>query len=492
MASRRASGAGSAPLFESYRPPAGVFDEFFEREGVPRPEVADVVGLLDALGTREFRARHKLADAEFFKRGVTFAVYSDDRGTEKIFPFDLVPRIVSATAWDAVDRGLKQRVTALNCFLEDIYGAQRVVRERIVPRYMIRGAKGFCPQAVGVKPPKGIYIHIAGIDLVRAPNGEFLVLEDNVRTPSGVSYVLENRMALKKVYPHIFGRARARSVDEYPTKLREALAATSPGGGNAHAVVLTPGAYNSAYFEHSFLARRMGVDLVEGRDLFVNRGRVYARTTKGPTQVDVIYRRLDDPFLDPQVFRSDSMLGVPGLFEVYAKGRVTLANAVGNGIADDKAIYPYVPDMIRFYLSEEPILGPVPTYICAKKADLAYVVENVDKLVVKSVNEAGGYGMIVGPKATKRECSEFARKIADNPRNFIAQPLVELSTCPTWISGKRAARRGAWRPYDVAGFDSWVLPGGLTRVALRRGSYVVNSSQGGGSKDTWVLEAQGK
>jgi uncharacterized circularly permuted ATP-grasp superfamily protein len=340
----------------------------------------------------------------------------------------------------------------------------------------------------GVRPPHGVYVHIAGIDLVRGVDGRFIVLEDNVRTPSGVSYVIENRAAMKKVYPTIFNDARVRPVEEYPLRLRDALASVAPGEGQAHAVVLTPGPFNAAYFEHSFLARRMGCELVEGPDLFVDDDKVYAKTTRGPQRVDVIYKRIDDAFLDPEVFRKDSLLGVPGLVRAYAKGNVALANAIGNGVVDDKAVYCFVPDMIRFYLSEEPALGQVSTYVCAYEKDRAYVLEHLEELVVKAVDEAGGYGMLMGPQSTRKERAEFARRIHADPRKYIAQPRVEFSTCPTWTGKSVMPRRVDLRPYVVSGKNVWVLPGGLTRVALVAGSYVVNSSQGGGSKDTWVLE----
>ncbi len=476
------------PLFEDYQTLPGTFDEFYEPSGELRPQVRSVVEQLDRIGKREFARRRKVADANFFKGGVTFAVYSDQRGSEKIFPFDLIPRIIPASDWRRVETGLKQRVTALNAFLTDVYGDQRAIAEGVVPAFMVEGASGYLRQLRGVRPPKGVYIHIAGIDLIREPDGTFVVLEDNARTPSGVSYVLENRTVMKRVYPRIFRDAGVRGVEEYPVRLRKALAAVRPESTDEHhAVVLTPGSFNSAYFEHGFLARRMGCDLVEGRDLFVDDDRVYAKTTRGPARVDVIYRRIDDAFLDPEVFNPSSVLGVPGLVRAYAKGNVALANAIGNGVADDKGIYPFVPDLIRFYLGEDPILGQVTTYVCARDDDRAYVMENLDKLVVKAVNEAGGYGMLVGPKATKKQHAEFAERIRSNPRNYIAQPLIELSTCPTSVSGHVEPRRVDLRPYVVTGDQPWVLPGGLTRVALVKGSYVVNSSQGGGSKDTWIL-----
>lgn len=480
--------ATDTPLFEGYTPKKKPYDEFFAAVGKPRQEVASVVRRLNGLGRDEFRSRQKLADAAFFKSGVTFAVYSDNRGSEKIFPFDLIPRIISSSDWKIIESGLKQRVKALNVFLNDVYGDQKILKEKVVPRHMVEGAKGFLPAMRGVRPPHGVYVHIAGIDLIRDVDGRFVVLEDNVRTPSGVSYVIENRAAMKKVYPTIFGDARVRPVEEYPMRLREALASVAPTKDAPHTVVLTPGPFNSAYFEHSFLARRMGCDLVEGSDLFVDGDKVYAKTTRGPRRVDVIYKRIDDAFLDPEVFNKDSLLGVPGLVRAYAKGNVALANALGNGVVDDKAIYYFVPEMIRFYLSEEPILGQVPTYICEYEKDRAYVLEHLEQLVVKAVDEAGGYGMLMGPQSTKKERNEFAKRIRATPRKYIAQPRVEFSTCPTWAGKAVRPRRVDLRPYVVTGKDTWVLPSGLTRVALVAGSYVVNSSQGGGSKDTWVLE----
>jgi len=480
-------------IFGRYEPIAGTFDECFDEHGQVRPGAAPVIERLEALGRREFRVRQRLADSTFLKSGITFSVYSDDRGAERIFPFDLIPRIIPAAEWRSVRAGLEQRIRALNAFLTDVYGGQRILEEKVIPRDLVLGAKGYLPQVEGLVPPGDVYVHIAGIDLIRGPDGTFVVLEDNVRTPSGVSYVLENRMVMKKVFPRVFADAHVVGVEEYPIRLRRALDSVGPAPDDEDGtVVLTPGPFNSAYFEHSFLARRMGVPLVEGRDLFVDDDRVYAKTTLGPRRIDVIYRRVDDAFLDPEAFRADSQLGVPGLMRAYAKGNVALANAVGNGVADDKGIYPFVPEMIRFYLSEEPILGQVPTYICDRDDDLAYVLEHLDELVVKAVNEAGGYGMLIGPQASRRELAEFRDRVRDNPRNYIAQPRIELSTCPTWTSKGVAPRRVDLRPYVVTGHDTWVLPGGLTRVALVEGSYVVNSSQGGGSKDTWVLEGLDK
>jgi uncharacterized circularly permuted ATP-grasp superfamily protein len=447
-----------------------------------------VLELLEGLGAAEFRARRKLADATFLRSGVTFSVYSDQRGAERIFPFDLIPRLVTASDWERLRLGLEQRVRALNLFLGDVYGEQRILREGVIPSELVLGAKGYVERARGVRPPRGVHVVIAGIDLVRDPTGEFLVLEDNLRTPSGVSYVLENRLVMKKVFPRVFQDAGVVPVEEYPQRLRVALDSLGPAPEHEDAtVLLTPGPYNSAYFEHSFLARRMGIPLVEGSDLYVDDDRVYAKTTLGPRRVDVIYRRVDDAFIDPQAFRPDSLLGVRGLFRAYALGNAALANAIGNGVADDKSIYPFVPDAIRFYLGEDALLGQVPTYICARAEDQRYVLDHLAELVVKSVNEAGGYGMLIGPQASRRELSEFRERIRGDPRNFIAQPRIELSTCPTWTAKGVEPRRVDLRPYVVTGERSWVLPGGLTRVALVEGSYVVNSSQGGGSKDTWVL-----
>jgi uncharacterized circularly permuted ATP-grasp superfamily protein len=482
--------AAHRPLFDRYSPLPGAPDEMFTAPGEARPAAARLVELLDGLGRDELRKRKQLADAAFLTHGITFSVYSEDGGSERIFPFDLIPRPIGADEWRRVEEGLAQRIHALNLFLADVYGEQRIVSEGVVPRVLVESANGFLPQLRGVSPPGGVYIHVAGIDLIRGKDDRILVLEDNIRVPSGVSYVLENRAVMKRVYPRVFPAARVRSIDEYPTRLRAALASVAPDvTDRPRIVVLTPGAFNSAYFEHSFLARRMGCELVEPRDLFVSDARVFVRTTFGPQPVDVIYRRVDDAFLDPTVFRSDSLLGVPGLVEAYARGNVTLANALGNGVGDDKAIYAYVPEMIRFYLSEEPLLDQVPTYLCHREEDRAYVLERLPELVVKAVDEAGGYGMLMGPQASRAELAAFRDRIREDPRRYVAQPLIELSTCPTWTGRGVAPRRVDLRPYIVTGRSTWVLPGGLTRVALRQGSYVVNSSQGGGSKDTWVLEA---
>ncbi len=476
-------------LFGGYAPYDGVPDEIFRSARIPRPAAAHLARLLDELGRTELRKRKLLADAAFLSHGITFSVYFENEGSERIFPFDLIPRPIDAKEWGMVERGLVQRIRALNFFLNDVYGDERILTEGIVPRELVTSCQGYLPQLKGVRPPGGVYIHVAGIDLIRGADDKLTVLEDNIRVPSGVSYVLENRAVMKRVYPRIFPAAGVRSVDEYPTRLREALASVAPRATDRpRIVVLSPGPFNSAYFEHSFLARRMGCDLVQSTDLMVAGGVVFVRTTTGAERVDVIYRRVDDAFLDPNVFRADSLLGVPGLVDAYAKGNVTLANALGNGVGDDKAVYAYVPEMIRFYLSEEPILGQVPTYHCLRDDDFKFVLDNLGKLVVKPVDEAGGYGMLMGPQASADEIATFRDRIRDNPRKYIAQPLVELSTCPTWTGDDVSPRRVDLRPYIVTGTSTWVLPGGLTRVALREGSYVVNSSQGGGSKDTWVFD----
>jgi uncharacterized circularly permuted ATP-grasp superfamily protein len=495
------SGAPKLPLFADYRPLPGTYDEIFEAPGQPRPNMAQLVRSLDRIGQREFQKRQELANSAFLNAGVTFSVYSDERGGERVFPFDLIPRVITADEWDRVERGLAQRVQALNLFLNDVYGKQAILAEDILPPRLVLGSSGYLERLRGVTPPGGIYIHVAGIDLIRSPTGEFLVLEDNVRTPSGVSYVLENRGVMKRALPSVFKKLNVRSVDDYATVLRDTLLESAPHaiprgslppGSPDHpvrAVVLTPGPFNSAYFEHSFLAGRMGCELAYATDLFVRDKKVYLKTTAGPQQIHVIYRRIDDDFLDPEFFRADSLLGVAGLVSAYAAGNVTLANALGNGVADDKAVYPYVPDMIRFYLSEEPILGQVTTYNLSRKSDLDYTLDHLKELVVKAVDGSGGYGMLMGPTASDSELAEFATKLRENPRGYIAQPRIELSAAPTWCETELAPRRLDLRPFVLTGKKTWVLPGGLCRVALKANSYVVNSSQGGGSKDTWVLAA---
>ena len=479
-------------MFDSYEVD-GLFDEVFAAPGKTRKHYAPVVRQLSALDSAAMDRRRRMADVTFRNQGITFTVYKDAAGVEKIFPFDLVPRIIPADEWTTIERGLVQRITALNLFCQDIYHDQKILHDKIIPAELIYGAKMFRREMIGVDVPRNIYIHICGSDLIRDKTGQYLVLEDNGRTPSGVSYVLENRAVMKRVFPNLFSQYRVRAIEDYPYNLLRTLRYVAP----AHAIndpsiaILTPGVYNSAYFEHSFLARQMGIDLVEGQDLLVDNGFVYMRTTAGLRRVDVLYRRVDDDYLDPLCFRSSSVLGVAGLMNAFRLGNLAIVNSVGTGVADDKAVYPYVPDMIKFYLNQEPILANVPTYICARDKDRKYVLDNLDKLVVKSTNESGGYGMLMGHQATKEERSEFATKIKADPRNFIAQPVVELSQHPSLIEDRFEGRRVDLRPYILYGEKPIVMPGGLTRVALRKGSLVVNSSQGGGSKDTWVLEEKG-
>ncbi len=477
-------------MFEKYEVD-GLFDEVFSSSAAPRPHYDSLVSRLKALGNTAFDRRRRMTDVLFRNQGITFTVYSDTRGVEKIFPFDLVPRIVPDKEWQHIERGLVQRITALNLFCQDIYHGQRILKERIIPPDLIYGAKMFRREMFGVKVPRDIYIHICGTDLIRDKDGTYYVLEDNGRTPSGVSYVLENRAVMKRVFPALFSAYRVRAIEDYPYNLLQCLKYIAPHHVDDPGIaILTPGIYNSAYFEHSFLARQMGVELVEGRDLLVDKGFLYMRTTGGLRRVDVLYRRVDDDFLDPLCFRPDSILGVPGLMNVYRVGNLALANAVGTGVSDDKAIYPFVPDMIKFYLGQEAILPNVPTYICARDNDCKYVLENLHQLVVKSTNESGGYGMLMGHQAPKEEREKFGEMIKADPRNFIAQPVVQLSQHPSYVDDHFEGRRVDLRPYILYGEKVIVMPGGLTRVALRKGSLVVNSSQGGGSKDTWVLEAE--
>jgi uncharacterized circularly permuted ATP-grasp superfamily protein len=422
--------------------------------------------------------------------GITFTVYGDKAGTEKIFPFDIIPRVINHEEWALIEEGMAQRIRALNLFINDIYNGQMILKDGVVPAEMVRTSSGFRGECVGLNPPGGIWIHVTGTDLVRNRDGNYYVLEDNLRCPSGVSYVMENRSVLKRTLPQAFEDMPVRPVDDYPHRLLDTLCQTAPAGAknNPRVVVLTPGPYNSAYFEHAFLAQQMGVELVEGRDLVVVDGFVKARTTKGFERVDVIYRRVDDDFIDPLVFNKDSQLGVPGLMEVYRKGRLTLANAPGTGVADDKAIYTYVPNIIRYYLSEEPLLPNVPSYVCWDPKQRQYVLENLSKLVVKAVNQSGGYGMLVGPHSTEKEQKKFAELIQKNPRDYIAQPTLSLSRAPVIVDDHFEGRHVDLRPYILYGKAPYIIPGGLTRVALKKGSLVVNSSQGGGSKDTWVLD----
>jgi uncharacterized circularly permuted ATP-grasp superfamily protein len=469
------------------------FDEMHLPDGSVRPPYREFHAWLQQQSGELMQKKRAEADLVFRRVGITFAVYGDDAGTERLIPFDVIPRVIPAAEWRQLEAGLRQRVKALNLFVHDVYHAQEIIHAGKVPADQVFKNSQYRPEMHGVEVASNIYSHIAGIDLVRAANaageGEFFVLEDNLRVPSGVSYMLENRKMMMRLFPELFSANRVAPVQHYPDLLLDALRSVAPQGADDPTVVLlTPGMYNSAYFEHAFLAQQMGIELVEGQDLYVQDQAVYMRTTRGPQRVDVIYRRIDDDFLDPLVFRADSSLGVPGLLDVYRAGRVTLANAIGAGIADDKSIYPYVPAMIDFYLGEKPILSNVPTYMCRKDEDLAYVLAHLPELVVKEVHGAGGYGMLVGPAASRQEIEDFALRVKADPANYIAQPTLALSTCPTYVESGIAPRHIDLRPYILSGKDVVTVPGGLCRVALREGSLVVNSSQGGGTKDTWVLE----
>ncbi len=469
---------------------AGFFNEMYaDASGQVRPHYREFESWLASQPPDSVERKRVEADLVFRRVGITFAVYGSDAGTERLIPFDIIPRIIPAAEWAQLQTGLKQRVQALNLFIHDIYHAQHIVKAGIIPPEQVFNNAQYRPEMQDIEVASDIYAHIAGVDIVRAGEGEFYVLEDNLRVPSGVSYMLEDRKMMMRLFPELFARHKVAPVAHYPDLLLDMLRSVAPNGiDDPTVVVMTPGMYNSAYFEHAFLAQQMGVELVEGKDLFVDDGYVYMRTTHGPQRIDVIYRRIDDDFLDPLVFRADSSLGVPGLLSAYHGGRVTLANAVGTGVADDKSIYPYVPDMIRFYLSEEPVLNNVPTYQCRKKEDLSYTLANLEKLVVKEVHGAGGYGMLVGPASTKAEIEDFRQRVIAKPDGYIAQPTLALSACPTYVEAGVAPRHIDLRPFVLSGKTVSMVPGGLTRVALKEGSLVVNSSQGGGTKDTWVLE----
>ncbi|MEO6054650.1 MAG: circularly permuted type 2 ATP-grasp protein [Chthoniobacterales bacterium] len=475
--------------FKDYRT-EGFFDESFSCDGAPHDHYRRLVERFQAMSQEEFDRKRILAEKAYLNQGITFTVYKDNQGTERIFPFDLIPRIIPAKEWDVLERGLTQRIQALNLFLHDIYHDQRILKEGIIPADLVLNAPNYRKEMQGVDVPHGVYIHICGTDLIRDDQGNYLVLEDNGRCLSGVSYLLENRQAMKRVFPNLFSQYSVRPVDSYTQELYSALRYVAPQGAQSdpHVVLLTPGIHNSAYFEHSFLARSMGIEIVVGEDLIVERDKVFIKTTKGLQRVDVIYRRVDDEFIDPKIFNPDSLLGVPGLFDAYRKGNVTLANAVGTGVADDKALYAFVPDIIRFYLSEEPILASVKTWLGMREPDLQYILENLKDLVVKPTNESGGYGLLIGPHATESQISEFRDAIRANPRNYIAQPVIQLSRLASYCDGAFEGRHIDLRPYILSGEKTTIIPGGLTRVALRKNSLVVNSSQGGGSKDTWVCD----
>jgi uncharacterized circularly permuted ATP-grasp superfamily protein len=465
------------------------YDEMFTPDGQPRSHYRSLFQRLDQMPLEDFRLRCQLAEHTLVNQGITFVVYGDAHGVEKPWPFDLIPRIIPAEEWEHIERGLKQRLTALNMFLLDVYHEQKIITDGIVPADIVYSAAHYRREFIGADPPGGIYVHICGSDLIRDRDGTYRVLEDNLRSPSGVSYVLENRIILTRVMPVIFRSLPVRPVDHYTAQLLQNLRELAPEGiADPTVVLLTPGVFNSAYFEHAFLAQQLGIELVEGRDLFVDENIVYMKTTRGRQRVDVIYRRIDDDFLDPLVFRPDSMLGVTGLVNAYRAGNVALANSIGTGVADDKVVYAYVPKIIEYYLNEEPILPNVETYLAWLPDHYRYIQENLQHLVVKSANESGGYGMLIGPQAAKAEIEEFRTRIEANPRNYIAQPLVSLSRAPAMIEDHFEGRHVDLRPYLLYGKSGITLiPGALTRVALRKGSYVVNSSQGGGSKDTWVL-----
>jgi len=473
-------------LLSTYKPQS-FFCELTNRKDHPAV-IQTLQNRLESLTATRLQERARVAEAELFNLGITFTVYTDREAIDRILPFDLIPRIITALEWQRLEQGLKQRVTALNRFLWDIYHDRKIIKDGVIPEHLVLGNPNYRPEMQGFDPPCGTYIHICGTDIIRDDTGKFVVLEDNARTPSGVSYVIENRHMMRRCMPDLGADLDIHPVDEYGLRLQKTLTAVAPPGiRTPQVVLLSPGIYNSAYFEHVFLAREMGVPLVEGRDLFVAEDRVFMRTVSGPRPVHAIYRRIDDAFLDPEAFNPDSMLGVPGLMRAYRAGNVTLANAIGTGVADDKAVYAYVPRMIRYYLGEDAILENVDTKICAEPDGLAYTLDNLEKLVVKPVGESGGYGMIIGPHASAEEIASFREKLAGNPTNYISQPVINLSTTPTLIGNHLEARHVDLRPFTLTGETSWVLPGALSRVALKKGSLVVNSSQGGGSKDTWVL-----
>ncbi len=474
--------------FETYQTD-GFYDEMFQGGGRPRPTAEALARRLQAFSSSDLQRRQKAADLALLNMGITFAVYGHEAGTEKIWPFDIVPRIIDAAEWSVVERGLKQRIHALNAFIHDVYNDRKIIRDGIVPEWLIGSGKCFLGPCAGLQPRRGIWCHITGTDLVRDSSGQMYVLEDNLRCPSGVSYVLENREVMKRTFPQVFNGLSISPVEDYPEHLLQMLQYIAPEGvREPNVVVMTPGIYNSAYFEHCFLAQQMGVELVQGSDLVVTDGFVYMRTTTGLERVDVIYRRIDDDFLDPLTFRADSTLGVPGLMDVYRAGRVALANAPGTGIADDKAVYAFVPQIIKYYLGEDILLPNVPTYVCGDPKQCEHVLANLEQFVIKPTNESGGYGILLGPRATAAEHQRYRELIRANPRNYIAQPMLSLSRVPTIVQDRLEGRHVDLRPYILYGEDIFVLPGGLTRVALRKDSLVVNSSQGGGSKDTWVVK----
>ena len=465
------------------------YDEMFCADGTIRAHCEPLHRKFEQIETSDFLSRKATSELYFMRQGITFNVYHDSQGSERIFPFDPVPRVIPAEEWEHLEAGLTQRIVALNLFLHDVYHDQEILKDEVIPRFYIEQARHFRKEFRGVDVPADIYMHICGSDLIRGNDGTYYVLEDNGRCPSGASYLLENRNALKRAFPALFDSLGVRSVDSYPRDLLNMLHHISPRReGEPVCVLLTPGCFNSAYFEHCYLARKMGIEIVEGKDLVVKNRFVYMRTTRGLVRVDVIYRRIDDDFIDPVVFRKDSVLGVPGLMNAYTAGNVALANAVGTGVADDKVIYYFVPRMIEYYLGQKPILPNVPTYLASEEKDMEYIMKNLPELVVRAANESGGYGMLMGPQATADEIETFRALIKAEPRNYVAQPVIALSQSPTWCDGAMEGRHIDLRPYIIYGEDVKIVPGGLTRVALTKGSLIVNSSQGGGSKDTWVLK----
>lgn len=478
-------------LLQQYTSLPGTWDEMHDTStGHIREHYSKVFAALRQMDVASIQQKDLLAGELFMNQGITFTVYSDNAGIERIFPFDIIPRVITGEEWDEVEAGIRQRLRALNLFLKDIYNEQQIIKDRVIPASLIASCPHYTREVYGIQVPYDIYVHISGIDLIRGEDGRFYVLEDNLRTPSGVSYMLENREVTKRIFPEMLSSHPVRQVSNYPLLLHEILLQLSPGLiSHPTVVLLTPGIYNSAYYEHTFLARQMGIALVEGRDLVVDDHKVYMKTTNGLEQVHVIYRRIDDEYLDPLVFKPDSVLGVPGLLSAYRKGNVTIVNAVGNGVADDKAVYAYVPEMIRYYLNETPILTNVPTYELSNPEAREYVFSNIQRMVVKRTNQSGGYGMIMGNTLTEEEWESARRTIEEEPRHFIAQPIIQLSTVPCFIDGQFKPRHVDLRPYALCGPNGvQIVPGGLTRVALREGSLVVNSSQGGGSKDTWILD----
>jgi uncharacterized circularly permuted ATP-grasp superfamily protein len=476
-------------LVSQYEPATGIWDEMHDGENI-RHEYDKIFSVLNDLDVTTLQQKEKIAAELFMNQGITFTVYSDNAGIERIFPFDIIPRVITAKEWEKVSAGIQQRLKALNLFLKDIYSEQAILKDKIIPAELIASCPHYTREIFGVSVPHDIYVHISGIDLIRGENGEFFVLEDNLRTPSGVSYMLENREVIKRIFPDLFVSNHVRKISDYPLLLHDVLMSLAPGhSSNPCAVLLTPGVFNSAYYEHTFLARQMGIPLVEGRDLVVDNHKVYMKTTKGLEEVHVIYRRVDDEFLDPLVFKQDSLLGVPGMISAYRTGNVAIVNAIGTGVADDKAVYAYVPQMIQYYLNEAPILSNIPTYQMSHKEIQQHVFGNIESMVIKHTNQSGGYGLIMGNKISEKEWTKAKKKIEADGRNYIAQPIIKLSTVPCFIDGKFQPRHVDLRPYALYGPNGiQIVPGGLTRVALKEGSLVVNSSQGGGSKDTWIID----